>query len=213
MHSPSAHNHLVLASGSPRRRELLRQIGVAFTPVAVDVVEKRAPGETPQTYVQRLALEKARAGLASLGRGERAVVLGADTLGELDGQVLEKPVNRSHAAQMLRAMSGRRHRVLSAVALTDGVKERVAMAVTEVKFRHLTDEEIARYWHTGEPQDKAGGYAIQGKGAVFVESIEGSYSAVVGLPLELTQRLLAEYNIPVWGEAEVMATVSEGDCE
>lgn len=207
MHSPSSPNHLVLASASPRRRELLRQIGVAFTPVAVGVAEKRAPGETPESYVRRLALDKARAGLERLGQG--AVVLGADTLGELDGQVLEKPVDQSHAAQMLKAMSGRTHRVLSAVALTDGRKERVAMSVTEVTFRRLSDEEIARYWHTGEPRDKAGGYAIQGRGAVFVESIRGSYSAVVGLPLELTQRLLAEYNIPVWNTV----TVSEGDCE
>ncbi|MBU2885433.1 septum formation inhibitor Maf [Gilvimarinus agarilyticus] len=202
---------LVLASGSPRRRELLRQIGVAFTSVSIDVEEQRRSEESPEAYVQRLALEKAQAGLANLNPKEQAVVLGADTLGVLNGQVLEKPHNQSHAAQMLTSMSGVRHQVLSAVALTDGVKQRLALSTTWVTFREITAAEIERYWYTGEPQDKAGGYAIQGLGAVFVTAIEGSYSSVVGLPLELTQNLLAQYNIPVWGNAASAANVNESD--
>ncbi|WP_254722339.1 Maf family protein [Gilvimarinus xylanilyticus] len=189
--------HLYLASGSPRRRELLAQIGVPFTRIKVDVPEVRAAGETPEAYVQRLAEDKARAGLAALP-GDAGVVLGADTLGVLDGQVLEKPRDQGHGAQMLRAMSGREHRILSAVALTDGQRCSCRLVESRVRFRELSDGEISRYWETGEPQDKAGGYAIQGLGAVFVVSMSGSYSAVVGLPLEATAALLAEYNIPVW---------------
>ncbi|MDO3388360.1 nucleoside triphosphate pyrophosphatase [Gilvimarinus sp. SDUM040013] len=192
--------HLYLASGSPRRRALLTQIGVEFSPLDIDVAEVRQPNEAPEEYVQRLALDKARAGMALL-RGKRAVVLGADTLGVLAGDVLEKPQNQAHAAQMLAAMSGTEHTVLSAVAVVDGYRERLELVQTYVKFRSISDTEIARYWQTGEPKDKAGGYAIQGLGAVFVESIAGSYSAVVGLPLEATQRLLAAYNIPVWASA------------
>lgn len=188
---------LYLASGSPRRRELLTQIGVKFTVLPVDVAEVRAAAESPEGYVQRLALDKARAGRVALAGGP-GVVLGADTLGVLDGQVLEKPQNQAHAAEMLSAMSGREHLVLSAVALTDGQSERTALVTTRVKFRSITTDEMARYWLTGEPQDKAGGYAIQGMGAVFVESIVGNYSSVVGLPLQATQQLLSEYNIPFW---------------
>lgn len=186
-----------LASGSPRRRELLSQIGVPFEVLPVSVPEQQAPGESPQAYVRRLALEKARAGLVALN-GESGVVLGADTLGELDGKVLEKPLNQQDAARMLEAMSGREHRVLSAVAIADHTRELVNVVETRVLFRNLNSSEIERYWNSGEPQDKAGGYAIQGLGAVFVKSISGSYSAVVGLPLEATQALLAEFEIPVW---------------
>ncbi len=189
--------HLYLASGSPRRRELLAQIGVPFTRLSVDVPEVRAADEAPEAYVQRLAADKARAGFAAMP-GDAGVVLGADTLGVLDGQVLEKPRDQAHAAELLRAMSGREHRILSAVALTDGQRWASRLVESRVTFRELSDTEINRYWHTGEPQDKAGGYAIQGLGAVFVASLTGSYSAVVGLPLEATAALLAEYNIPVW---------------
>ncbi|UTF59674.1 nucleoside triphosphate pyrophosphatase [Gilvimarinus sp. DA14] len=188
---------LYLASGSPRRRELLTQIGVKFQRVAVDVPEVQAPSETPSDYVQRLALDKARAGLRALD-GKPGVVLGADTLGVLDGQVLEKPLSREHGADLLRAMSGREHTVMTAVATTDGERELLRLVQSQVRFRPLSEDDISRYWLTGEPQDKAGGYAIQGFGAVFVSELRGSYSAVVGLPLEATAQMLSEYNIPVW---------------
>lgn len=188
---------LYLASGSPRRRELLSQIGVRFEVLRVDVPEVRAAAETPESYVQRLALDKARAGRARLA-GQPGVVLGADTLGVLDGEVLEKPHHRDDAHRMLSAMSGREHTVLTAVALTDGCLEAQAAVETRVRFRTLDAGEINHYWDTGEPVDKAGSYAIQGLGAVFVSRIQGSYSAVVGLPLETTAQLLSQYNIPVW---------------
>lgn len=193
----SASVQLYLASGSPRRRELLRQIGVNFQRLQVDVPEVRGVEETPEDYVQRLALEKARAGSQAL-KGQPGVVLGADTLGVLRGEVLEKPRNREHAAELLRAMSGREHTVMTAVALTDGKRETLRLVQTQVWFRPLSETEINRYWETGEPEDKAGGYGIQGLGAVFVRELRGSYSAVVGLPLEETAQMLREYNISIW---------------
>ncbi|WP_020207962.1 Maf family protein [Gilvimarinus chinensis] len=193
----SASVQLYLASGSPRRRELLRQIGVNFQRLQVDVPEVRGVEETPEDYVQRLALEKARAGSQAL-QGQPGVVLGADTLGILRGEVLEKPRNREHAAELLRAMSGREHTVMTAVALTDGKRETLRLVQTQVWFRPLSETEINRYWETGEPEDKAGGYGIQGLGAVFVRELRGSYSAVVGLPLEETAQMLREYNISIW---------------
>ncbi|WP_041522497.1 Maf family protein [Gilvimarinus agarilyticus] len=190
---------LFLASGSPRRAELLRQIGVDFTRVVIDVPEVPAPQESPEDYVTRLAGSKAEAGWRALESASgNHVVLGADTLGVLDGQLLEKPKSQVHAAQLLRAMSGRSHTVMTAVALTNGTDTDVSLVRTEVWFRELSDTEIAQYWHTGEPADKAGGYGIQGLGAVFVREIRGSYSNVVGLPLETTAPLLTKYNVPFW---------------
>ena len=188
---------LYLASGSPRRRELLQQIGVSFQRLSVEVPEIRDADEVPAEYVQRLALDKARAGIRAL-QGEPGVVLGADTIGVLDRVVLEKPRNREHGAELLRAMSGREHTVMTAVALTDGKRETLRLVQSQVQFRPLSEVEISRYWDTGEPADKAGGYAIQGLGAVFVRELHGSYSAVVGLPLEATAQMLGEYNIPIW---------------
>jgi septum formation protein len=196
----SAVPDLYLASQSPRRRELLAQIGVHHAPVSVAVPEAPAPGETPADYVQRLAREKARAGdteIQRLGLPPRPV-LGADTLVVCDQQILEKPRDANDAEAMLRLLSGRSHEVLTAVALCAGPRLEVAMAVTEVGFRALADAEIAAYWLTGEPRDKAGGYAIQGLGAVFVSAIFGSYSNVVGLPLETTLTLLQEFYVPWW---------------
>lgn len=202
----SAGPHLYLASGSPRRRELLRQIGVRFAVLPARVAERPGTGETPQDYVQRLALDKARAGWRQLLESQlveselpAAPVLGADTLGICpQGQILEKPADAEAAVAMWRRMSGQTHRVLTAVALVDNEREKVALSTTRVVFRDLTEPEMAAYWQTGEPRDKAGGYAIQGLGAVFVKSIEGSYSSVVGLPLECTVELLAEFGVPWW---------------
>jgi septum formation protein len=191
---------LYLASQSPRRRELLCQIGVRHQVVSAAIPELPQPHETALEYVQRLAREKAAAGYAQLLHQQfpLAPVLGADTLGLLDGQILEKPLNQDHAHQMLRQLSGRTHQVITAVALHSAAHQSLRVSVTEVTFRALSDAEIAAYWMTGEPQDKAGSYAIQGLGAVFVKEIRGSYSGVVGLPIEATCELLQEQGVPWW---------------
>lgn len=191
---------LYLASQSPRRRELLYQIGVSHQVVRVNVPEVIAPGEGGLAYVQRLANEKAAAGLVAIqARGVGSgVVLGADTLGVLDGEVLEKPRDKTDAIAMLKQLSGRSHQVITAVALHSAEQQLCKLAVTEVLFRNLDEQEMVAYWETGEPRDKAGSYGIQGLGAVFVKEIRGSYSNVVGLPLELTCELLREFNIPWW---------------
>ncbi|MCO7520800.1 MULTISPECIES: Maf family protein [unclassified Pseudomonas] len=187
---------LYLASGSPRRRELLTQIGVPFTVVSAPVDETPLPGEAPAAYVERLAQAKAVAGFARTdGSG---VVLGADTTVVLDGQILGKPENREQALAMLGDLSKREHQVLTAVALTDGRRSVSRCVSTNVRFRTISFEQALRYWDSGEPVDKAGGYAIQGLGAVFVSAIEGSYSAVVGLPLSETAELLEQFAIPCW---------------
>lgn len=192
--------HLYLASQSPRRRELLHQIGVCHTVVNVAVAEFPQANESPRDYVQRLAAEKSRAGVCALG--ERALpllpVLGADTLVVCDGLIMEKPCNADDCASMLRRLSGRNHQVLTAVALSDTDRTEVMLSVTEVTFRPLSEAEISAYWQTGEPQDKAGGYGIQGLGAVFVQELHGSYSGVVGLPIEATVELLRIFGVPWW---------------
>lgn len=192
--------HIYLASSSPRRRELLQQIGVQHEVVAAGVEEKRQTGESAIDYVQRLAMEKAKAGLAAIQRDGRnlAPVLGADTLGVFHETILEKPRDETDAAEILRSLSGQTHEVITAVALVLPDQYRVAHSVTRVTFRELNESEIKAYWMTGEPCDKAGGYAIQGLGAVFVKSIQGSYSNVVGLPLEICSKLFKEFEIPVW---------------
>jgi septum formation protein len=184
-----------LASNSPRRRELLTQIGVSFAVVALSLDEARLPGEDPEGYVRRVALDKARAGRDIVAaRGEALPVLAADTAVVVDERVLGKPRDQTDAAAMLRLLSGRTHRVLSAVALADG-DERVALSESLVRFRPLAPGEAAAYWATGEPADKAGGYAIQGLGALFIEHLSGSYSGVMGLPLFETAGLLAAVGI------------------
>lgn len=184
---------LFLASASPRRRELLAQAGLAFEVVSgVAIDEMPLPGEAPEALVARLALGKARAGAAALGpRGAGAMVLGADTEVALDGQVFGKPRDAADGQAMLLRLAGRTHQVLSAVALRRDGRERVAVCTSLVTLRPLTPREAAAYWDTGEPQDKAGGYAIQGRAAAFVTRLEGSYSGVVGLPLFETLELLA----------------------
>lgn len=191
---------MYLASQSPRRRELLVQLGVDFEPLSVNVVEQQQAGEVPADYVARLAREKAVAGWQQLlteGKPARPV-LGADTIGLCDETLLEKPLDQRHAHQMLTMMSGRSHEVLTAVTLCQEQRIESCLVRTEVTFRALSEADIEAYWHTGEPQDKAGGYGIQGKGGAFVERINGSYSAVVGLPLAQTSQLLDRFEVPWW---------------
>lgn len=188
---------LFLASASPRRRELLTQIGVPFTLLPVSIDETPLPAETPETYVQRLAREKALAGLALL-EDPQAYVLGADTTVVLDGQILGKPADKADGLAMLQALSGREHQVLTAVALANSADCVVRLVSSQVQFRAIPASEAERYWASGEPVDKAGGYAIQGLGAVFVSGLQGSYSGVVGLPLCKTAQLLDAFGIPFW---------------
>ncbi|WP_283011375.1 Maf family protein [Cronobacter turicensis] len=183
---------LYLASGSPRRQELLGMLGVTFERLVPGVEEQRAPQEAPQDYVTRLARDKARAGVALAARD--LPVLGADTIVVLDGDVLEKPRDAAHAAEMLRRLSGQTHEVMTAVALADKQRVRERLVMTRVTFRALTARDIAAYVESGEPMDKAGAYGIQGLGGCFVRRIEGSYHAVVGLPLVETWELLSEFN-------------------
>ncbi|MEW5511455.1 Maf family protein [Pseudomonas asiatica] len=189
-------NPLYLASGSPRRRELLTQIGVPFSVVSAPIDETPLPDESAPAYVERLARAKAAAGLACL-EGP-AVVLGADTAVVLDGRILGKPENREDALAMLAGLSGREHHVLTAVALSDGQRVLSLCVTSKVRFRTISADEAQRYWASGEPADKAGGYAIQGLGAVFVTGLSGSYSAVVGLPLCETAELLGQFGIACW---------------
>ena len=180
---------LVLASGSPRRRELLSGLGLAFTVRPADLDESILPGETPEQHVRRLAQEKAAA------RAEGGEwVLAADTVVVIDGDILGKPRDVAEARGMLRKLAGRRHTVFSGVALVDGSSQRSTHGVarTTVDIVTITDEDIAWYVATGEPMDKAGAYAIQGLGALFVEAIEGNYTNVVGLPIPLTRSLFRE---------------------
>ncbi|WP_394237886.1 Maf family protein [Pseudomonas anguilliseptica] len=189
---------LYLASGSPRRRELLTQIAVPFLTQIAPVDENALPDESPIAYVERLARAKAQAGLAALSDTADAVVLGADTAVVLDGRILGKPVDRDDALATLNALSGRSHQVLTAVALVSRERLESRVVTSQVTFRALTQAEVEAYWASGEPQDKAGCYGIQGLAAVFVSQLQGSYSAVVGLPLCETAALLAEFAIPCW---------------
>lgn len=184
---------LCLASGSPRRAELLTQLGYAFSVVKPNIPEQQQAGEDARAYVARLAREKAQAGLQLAAQG--CVVLGSDTLLLLDQQVLEKPLDQGHFEQMFQQLSGRTHQVLTAVAVTDGEQVAEVVVCTEVSFKTLTHDEITTYWATGEPADKAGGYGIQGMGGRFVTHISGSYFAVVGLPLYETDLLLQQFNV------------------
>ena len=185
-----------LASRSPRRRELLQQIGVNFTVVDVAVDECAAPGESAAELVGRLALAKARAGYHAQPGNQLLPVLGADTAVVADDTILGKPQDQAAADHMLALLSGRTHEVLTGVALV-GDKEAVRVSSSKVTFCTLTRGERAAYWATGEPRDKAGGYAIQGVAAIFIRRIEGSYSGVMGLPLYETATLLQESGITV----------------
>ncbi|CNF48508.1 Maf family protein [Yersinia frederiksenii] len=182
---------LYLASGSPRRRDLLTLLDVPFEVLKTEVEEQRRPEESAQEYVRRLAQDKAQAGVRVAPQD--LPVLGADTIVVLNGQVLEKPRDKAHAQQILSALSGQQHQVITAVSLADRQDVLSAMVVTDVTFRVLSQLEISDYIATGEPMDKAGAYGIQGKGGCFVRSITGSYHAVVGLPLVETHELLSNF--------------------
>ena len=186
---------ICLASMSPRRRELLAQIGVPHTVVAAHVDESLLPTESPADYVARLARLKATTVLA---RGEVLPVLAADTTVVLEGSVYGKPADRADGLAMLTALAGKTHQVLTAVALAAGDGVGVRVNCSSVRFRSIERSEIEAYWETGEPRDKAGGYAIQGYGAVFVAELSGSYSGVMGLPLLETAELLRAACIPYW---------------
>jgi septum formation protein len=193
-----------LASGSPRRRELLQQIGVPFRLVVTAVDEAALPHEHPTAYVARVAAAKARAGWDSSREAADVPVLAADTAVVLDGQILGKPASRGDAECMLGRLSGRTHQVLTAVALRTQAGLRSRISRSEVTFRTLTPGETRAYWETGEPCDKAGGYAIQGRAAVFVADLRGSFSGVMGLPLFETAALLSDAGVPLWDGAGKM---------
>jgi len=182
---------LYLASASPRRRELLALLDMPFERLVTDVEEQRQESETPADYVQRLAKDKALAGVKVAP--ENLPVLGADTIVVLAGRVLEKPKDTQQAAEMLAALSGQQHQVMTAVCFADRQQHRSALVVTDVTFRLLSTEDIQQYISSGEPMDKAGAYGIQGKGGCFVREIRGSYYAVVGLPLVETQELFRSF--------------------
>jgi len=181
---------LILASASPRRLELLTQIGVRPEVIACDVPEQREPGETAVAYSRRVAQAKALAGWQLAGHPGGCCVLGADTEVVLDDCVFGKPADAAAATQMLRQLSGREHQVLTSVALVAGAFAEVVTCCTRVWFAPLSDSTVRRYVDTGEPFGKAGAYAIQGRAAAFIARIDGSYSGVMGLPLFETQALL-----------------------
>jgi septum formation protein len=185
---------LYLASMSPRRSELLQQIGVVHSIIKVDVDETPHRGELPKEYVTRVAQEKALAGQNSLGDSRDRLVLAADTSVVIDNQILGKPKDREHALQMMQLLSNRSHWVYSAVALAgDVIEHRISESL--VTFRDVSSEEASVYWDSGEPADKAGGYGIQGIGSIFISKIEGSFSGVMGLPLFETTQLLMHAGI------------------
>jgi septum formation protein len=184
---------LYLASRSPRRQELLRQLGLRFEPVVADVPERRAGGQSPADYALALARAKALAGASAVSDG--LPVLGADTDVVIDDEILGKPADRAHALAMLARLSGRTHEVYSGVAVTADGRTETALSVTRVTFGDISAAAAQAYWDSGEPRDKAGAYAIQGLGAQFVKKIEGSYSGVVGLPLYETCELLSRFGV------------------
>lgn len=199
----STDHRIYLASRSPRRRELLTQIGVRFdmllfrAPPREDAVvdESCLPDEMPSDYVRRVALAKAGHGAKLILERQLPVrpLLAADTTLDLDGEIIGKPRDTQDAEHILSRLSGRTHRVLSAVAVSEGGRTEVALSVSEVRFRALDAQEIRRYVHSGEPMDKAGAYGIQGRAAMFVEEIRGSHSGIVGLPLCETALLLQKF--------------------
>jgi septum formation protein len=185
---------IILASNSPRRRELLRQIGLSFSTDPSDVDEQVRAGESPESYAVRVALDKARTAAARVGNG---IVIAADTIVVLDDHILGKPADRLDAERMLSLLSGRMHVVITGLAVTDAAdgKTVTGISLTRVWFRDLSQHEIASYVKSGEPLDKAGAYGIQGKGALLVKRIEGCYFNVVGLPLSLLGELLRNFSI------------------
>ena len=194
-------NFVYLASNSPRRRELLQQIGVQFRLIGAELDETPLPGETPPAYVSRLAAAKAEAGWQRRRDPADAPVLAADTAVVLDGRILGKPRDRNDAESMLRQLSGRTHQVLTAVAVRSAGGNEIRVSRSLVTFRSIEPAEAAAYWDCGEPRDKAGAYAIQGYAAVFIADLKGSYSGVMGLPLFETAELLKSAGVPSWQSA------------
>jgi len=200
---------IILASASPRRKELLEQIGVSFDIYSADIDETPYKEEKPNDYVQRMAKSKAyetRAQLQLLKRPyveKRVIILASDTCVVLDNCIFGKPETKSEFVGMMEQLSNRQHEVMTSVhtleLTSSGINSEVEFTViTKVKFKPLSLREINEYWLTGEPKDKAGGYGIQGKGAVFIESIKGSYSSVVGLPIKETAEVLVKYGVDIW---------------
>ena len=191
---------IILASASSRRQELLTQIGVRFTVRSQYIDESIRIGELANDYVSRMAQEKANSALSALcvtKDSSDTLVLAADTSVVCDATVLGKPLDEADAVDMLRRLSGREHRVLSAVTLSTQDKQRTVLSESRVRFREISIEEAQQYYRSGEPLGKAGAYAIQGYAAVFVEQLVGSYSGVMGLPLFETAQLLAEFSVPM----------------
>ncbi|MBL4631235.1 MAG: septum formation inhibitor Maf [Paraglaciecola sp.] len=194
---------LILASQSPRRAELLKQIGVSFSQCSEDIDETVQPHEIPEKYVRRMAQEKSRVGYertefekADIEKSaNQHVVLGSDTIVVAQGNILGKPKDQVDGMRMLNILSDNTHQVLTAVTVTSATQQKTVVVETEVCFGPLSTQQIAWYWQTGEPQDKAGSYGIQALGGQFVKHIKGSYSAVVGLPLYETRMLLTEFGI------------------
>lgn len=186
---------LYLASDSPRRQELLQQIGVSFQLLSVDEDESILADETAAEYTRRLAEAKARAGYGQI-KGD-GLVLGADTCVVVDGQILGKPRDREDALDILMMLSGREHEVITAVALCDRQRCEVKLSQSRVNFAKLDRETCIRYWQTGEPRDKAGGYAVQGLAAIWIRELHGSFSGVMGLPLFETAELLRDFGIEI----------------
>ena len=182
----------VLASRSSRRADLLRSVGFEFLIEPADIDESVMPREDPRDYVRRMALSKAKHVRSDLP------VLGADTIVHVDGDILGKPIDRGQAISFLDTLSGRQHEVMTGVALSLQDRIECEVVVTKVHFRSLKQYEASQYWDTGEPVDKAGGYALQGVGAVFVDKVIGSYSAVIGLPMAETERLLSSFGVDTW---------------
>ncbi len=183
---------IILASASPRRRELLNQINVRHLVQTVDIDETPLQFESPSVYVQRLATEKAAACARQFN--PKLPILAADTAVVLNEKIMGKPIDENDALNMLRQLSGKTHQVFTAIAL-HGREHHVAISITDVTFKTLSEAEIHAYWQSGEPLDKAGSYAIQGQGSLFIEHINGSFSGVMGLPLFETAQLLAREGI------------------
>ena len=184
----------VLASASPRRRELLSGIGLAFDIDKPDIEESPIRGETASDYVRRLAGEKAR---TVLQRQSNRLILAADTTVVIDGDILEKPNSKDEGVEMLQRLSGTRHQVMTGVSIINDDRESSFVSTSYVIFRALAEDEILWYWNTGEPRDKAGGYGLQGAGGAFIEAINGSYSNVIGLPLAETVSSLRSFGVKV----------------
>ena len=186
---------IILASSSPRRESILRDIGIRFIKCPADIDESVLPGEKPDKYVRRMAEAKAK---KIANQKKHKTVLGADTIVLIDGRILGKPKNREQALRYITLLSNRTHSVLTSVALVRRDRCKSIVARAEVTFRKISKREAILYWETGEPRDKAGGYGIQGVGGIFIDRIEGGHGTVIGLPVLETEKLLRLFNVETW---------------